>query len=88
MPKIKISSELVTKSYLTSTLKIELDIFESKIEEKITKFTDSILTAMDPLLKELEQRQEDRELASYQNEKVNIQLGDHEKRIKVLEQTV
>ncbi|MEK7185770.1 MAG: hypothetical protein AAB675_00190 [Patescibacteria group bacterium] len=88
MPKTKISSELVTKSYLTSTLKIELDIFESKIEEKITKFTDSILTAMDPLLKELEQRQEDRELASYQNEKVNIQLGDHEKRIKVLEQTV
>ena len=83
MPKIKTSSELVTKSFLRS----EFDYFENKIEEKLVKFRDTILTAIDPLLKELEQRREDRELASDQTEKIRRQLGNHEKRIKSLEQT-
>lgn len=75
------------KDSLRVELKLSMLGNTQRIEEKIKNSSDLLLTTFDPLLKELEQRQEDRELASYQNEQVGIQLGGHEKRIKVLEQT-
>jgi len=63
----------------------KLERLENKIDAKLTKFRDTILTAIDPLLAELEHRRQDRELASHQTEEIRSQLGSHEKRIKKLE---
>ncbi len=81
MPKISNSQNLVTKNFLEE----KLDRLENKINDKLTKFKDTILTAIDPLLQELEQRREDREIATYQTEQIRDQLSNHEKRIKKIE---
>ena len=81
MPKASNNHNLVTKDFLEE----KLDGLENKIDDKLTKFKDTILTAIDPLLQELEQRREDREIATYQTEQMRSQFNNHEKRIKKLE---
>lgn len=50
-----------------------------------SKFTDRILTTVDPLLKELETRQQEREVAADQHAQMRNKLNNHEKRIQKLE---
>lgn len=72
-------SDLVTKVYLKEELNSAFDRFlrairreitfametvGEKFDRKLTKHTNLILTTVDPLLKELETRREDREIAS------------------------
>ena len=80
----------VTEKSLISDMRISLlmleDRVEQRMEQKLTKFSDSIITTIDPLLAELEQRKQDRELASDQTSELRSQIDDHEKRIQTLEQ--
>ena len=55
------------------------------LDERLKKFTNRILTAIDPLLQELETRREEREITSDQSIKTTDQLKNHEKRITKLE---
>ncbi len=80
------STEKSLKSDIRLSILMSEDRMELKIEQKLTKFRDSIITAIDPLLAELEQRKQDRELASDQTSELYVRVDDHEKRIKVLEQ--
>lgn len=81
MPKISNGHNLVTKDFLEE----KLSGLDNKIDDKLTKFKDTIITAIDPLLQELEQRQEDREMATYQTEQMRSQFNNHDERIKKLE---
>lgn len=56
-----------------------------KFEQKLIKHTSLILTTVDPLLKELETRQEDREIAAEQYVKTTRKIDNHEKRIQKIE---
>lgn len=56
-----------------------------KFEQKLTKHTSLILTTVDPLLKELETRREDRAIAASQHSKLKNQADKHEKRIRRIE---
>ena len=55
------------------------------IKAEFSKFTNLILTTFDPLLQELETRQQDREIATAQTEEIRSLLDNHEKRILKLE---
>lgn len=72
-----------------NALSIEMDykfkIMREDISRDISKFTNLIFTTFDPLLKELETRRQDREIAAAQMEDTNIRINDHEKRITNLE---
>lgn len=77
--------EVMEKSLRIDT-KLALLNMERRLENKISQSHDHLLTTFDPLLKELEQRQKDRELASDQTARIRSQIDDHEGRIKILEQ--
>lgn len=62
-----------------------METVEEKFDRKLTKHTNLILTTVDPLLKELETRREDREIASSQSAKIKDKVDNHEGRIKILE---
>lgn len=63
-----------------------IDTVTDKFEKKLNKHTSLILTTVDPLLKELETRQQDREIAAEHSRRIQKRLDDHEKRIKKIEQ--
>lgn len=63
----------------------EFSIMREEMSAYMSKFTDLIYTAIDPLLKELETRREDREIGTAQMEDVRTHIHDHEKRITKLE---
>lgn len=90
------SSSLVTKGYLDKSINNLLQgirrefIFAIegamlKFEQKLTRHTSLILTTVDPLLKELETRREDREISAEQYREVTVKIDNHETRIKKLE---
>jgi len=76
----------ITEKSLQIEMKLALLGLERRLEGKISQTRDILLTTFDPLLKELEQRQQDRELASDQTARLRSQIDDHEGRIKTLEQ--
>ncbi len=95
-----LKKEFVTKDYFKTELNDTIDrllqgirqeitfsaeVITEKLEQRLTKHTSLILTTVDPLLKELETRQQDREIASDQSMKVEKKLDNHEKRIQKLE---
>lgn len=95
--KNKKTDELITKSYLEnsflsfaqairSEIRFGFEQMYEKLEDRLTKHTSLILTTVDPLLKELETRQQDREIAANQSIKVSQKLDNHEKRTTKLEQ--
>lgn len=55
------------------------------VDNKLTKFSSLILTTVDPLLKELETRDEDRALTTNQIADVRQQIQKLDKRVKKLE---
>ena len=63
-----------------------IDTVTDKFEKKLSKHTSLILTTIDPLLKELETRREDREIAAGHSQRTQKQLDNHETRIKKIEQ--
>ena len=83
------SSSLRIQQRLESSFQAELQIegrdIVEKIDKKITKFSDLILTTVDPLLKELETRQEEREIGANNDFETKQALKNHETRIKKLE---
>ncbi len=62
-----------------------IDTVTDKFEKKLSKHTSLILTTVDPLLKELETRREDREIAAEHSRRIQKQLDNHEKRIGKIE---
>lgn len=62
-----------------------MDTVADKFENKLNKHTSLILTTVDPLLKELETRREDRAISASQHLKLKNQVDNHEKRIKKIE---
>ncbi len=76
----------ITEKSLQIDMKLALLSLERRLEGKISQTRDILLTTFDPLLKELEQRNQDRELASDQTAQLRSQLQDHEGRIQILEQ--
>ncbi len=87
----------VTKKDLFSTkddllvvkeeLQRRIDVLELRTDEKAQKYRDSVLTAIAGVMKELEGMREDRIIGSHQTLALQKQVGNHEKRIKRLEQT-
>ena len=93
----RMDKRLVIKDYLNHTIDTFLQGIRreftfaiegvvEKFEQKLTKHTSLILTTVDPLLKELETRREDRAIAASQHSKLKNQVGGHEERIVKLEQ--
>lgn len=56
-----------------------------RMDEKFSKFTNQILLAIDPLLKELETRQQDREIATAEMRGVKTEITNLKKRVTKLE---
>ena len=97
----RMEKKFVTKDYFKTELNDTIDrllqgirreitfsaeTITEKLERKLTEHTSRILTTVDPLLKELETRRQDREIASEQSIRVAERIKDHEKRIGKLEQ--
>lgn len=57
-----------------------------KFDEKFTTFTSTILTAIDPLIKDMEIRQQERELAAAHLKHAQDDITDLQKRVTKLEQ--
>jgi len=57
-----------------------------KLEATIIDMKDAILQAFDPIVKEIENNREDREIAASQTEEIKKQVFTHEQRISKLEQ--
>lgn len=92
----RMDKKFITKDYLSNTIDMLLQGIRreftfaiegvvEKFNEKLTKHTSLILTTVDPLLKELETRREDREIAVSQHSKLKNQVNNHEKRIQKIE---
>jgi len=75
----------VSEKLIRMDIRLNIKDATEQIEKTITKFKDLILTTVDPLLKELEERREDRDLAVHQTASFQEKVEDHEKRIKHLE---
>lgn len=56
-----------------------------RFEERFSKFTNLILTAIDPLLKEIETRREDREIGTAQIKRIEDDVEDLKVRVSKLE---
>lgn len=91
----RMDKTFVTRDYLSNTIDMLLrgvrreftfaiEGVVEKFNEKLTKHTSLILTTVDPLLKELETRREDREIATSQYSKLKNQVDNHEKKIQKL----
>ena len=62
-----------------------MDTIAEKFEKKLNKHTSLILTTVDPLLRELEVRRQDREIATNQTMDIKDKLENHEDRILKIE---
>lgn len=80
-----LSSSIHVEASLRKIVEAEIRIAKDEIKQQITEFKDLILTTVDPLLQELEMRQEDRAIASQQSEEFQAKLDEHEERINKLE---
>jgi len=92
----RMDKRFITKDYLNNTIDMLLQGIRreftftiegvvEKFNEKLNKHTSLILTTVDPLLKELETRRQDREIAADQSIRVKQRLDNHEKRISKIE---
>lgn len=63
----------------------EFSVMNEKWEQRFSKFTNLILTAIDPLIQDMKIRQQEREIAAGQVAEIRIDVNDHEKRIHKLE---
>lgn len=95
--KIKNTSP-VTKDELSDRLNASFEAFRQennhnfqvmmdRFDERFSKFTSLILTAIDPLLKELETRREDREISTAQTRRIEEDVEDLKIRVSKLEQS-
>lgn len=86
-PSKKDLGECFTKFHIAFSAEMDhkFQISEEKWGMRFNAFADRILTAIDPLLQELETRQQDREIGTAQMEEVKSRIGNHEKRITKLE---
>lgn len=82
---LAIKQELERK--FKTELKLTVDNAVQKLESKMTQLNDRILTTVDPLLKELETREEDRTIATQQTKDIGDKLKSYEKRLTKLEKT-
>lgn len=93
----RVDKRFITKDYLSNTIDrllqgirreitFTMETVAEKFDQKLTKHTSLILTTVDPLLKELETRQQDREISAEHSLRIQEQLDAHEKRISKIEQ--
>lgn len=66
-------------------MRYEFSIMKEEILAGMSKFTNLILTAIGPVLKEIETRPEDHEIGTAQMEEVKTSISNHERRITKLE---
>lgn len=92
----RMDKRFITRGYLNHTIDMLLQGIRreftftiegvvEKFNEKLTKHTSLILTTVDPLLKELETRQQDREISTEQYVGFTRKIDSHEKRIQKIE---
>lgn len=74
-------SELVTNDYLD----IRLDELRDEVKDMITQTHSKLYTRIDPLLKEIVDNREDREIGTQKVRDLEIRLNSHDRRIKKLE---
>ncbi|MBU4017015.1 hypothetical protein KJ980_01080 [Patescibacteria group bacterium] len=72
---------IASQNAFRAEIKYEFSMMKEEILAGMSKFTNLILTAIDPLLKEIETRREDREIGTAQMEEAKNRLNNHEKRI-------
>lgn len=63
----------------------QFQLMRDDLHRDMSRFTNMILNAIDPLLKEIETRQQDRELAAAEMEEVHADITDLKKRVTKLE---
>ncbi len=66
-------------------MRYEYSVMKEDISRDMSKFTNLILTAIDPLLKELETRQQDREIGTAQIKNIKGDVENLKKRVTKLE---
>lgn len=99
MKQKNLPSEPITKQELdnrfenlVNALRNELRLSATQITEEIHKqfsqIKDEFYTLIDPVIKDIETRREERELGTYQVSDLRKQVTTHEKRISKLEQKV
>ena len=64
---------------------IKLENLERKIDEKAQRYRDQVLTSNDKIVRELEVMREENTIGFNQIGRLNKQVSNHEKRIKILE---
>lgn len=86
------SSQVITKAYLDERFSLngaEFDLklgnLERKIDEKAQRYRDQVLTSNDKIVRELEAMREENIIGFNQIARLGKQVGNHEKRIKILE---
>lgn len=86
-PTQKDLSEKMTTSQhaFRAEIRYEFSLIREDLQTTLSTFASRIFTAIDPLLAELENRQQDREIANAQMKDVQIRLDEHESRLKHLE---
>lgn len=75
--------------YAERALRVEIKFstltIGQEMDSNLKKLKDFLLTTFDPLLKELEDRRQDREISSSQTSAIRETVEDHETRITKLE---
>lgn len=63
----------------------KLENLERRVDEKAKQYRDDVLIKMDEAIGELQTMREENTIGSHQITRLNDQVEDHEKRIKILE---
>ena len=89
-PKLVTEEQFKTElGYLERVLKVEIKFstltVRQEMDSNLRDLKNFLLTTFDPLLKELEDRRQDRELGASQTSAIRETVEDHEKRIVQLE---
>ena len=89
MKKRSAPEELVTKKYLDNALDHRLDKLKQEIKlemiDLLRQLRDEFFNKIDPVISEIEDAREDREIGAYQMTELKKVTDNHESRLKSLE---
>ena len=84
--------KFATKDDLTNSqnafrqeMRYEFSMMKEEVRQEMSQFTNRVLTAIDPLLKELETRQQEREMAAAEMREVKADINHLQTRVTKLE---
>jgi len=76
----------ITESVLRAEIRISIGEAEERLGEKLSKATDTILTHIDPFVKEVRDSHEERAIVAHQVSELRDRVDDHEEQIRQLKQ--